>query len=30
MSPKNEEAGQPESGVEGFPKPAARWTLNRV
>jgi hypothetical protein len=29
-APKNEEAGRSVMGVEGFPKPTARWTLNRV
>ena len=30
MSPKKLEAGRSVMGVEGFPKPTARWTLNRV
>lgn len=30
LCPKKLEAGEPASGVEGFPEPTARWTLNRV
>lgn len=30
FSPQKLEAGLSVMGVEGFPKPTARWTLNRV
>jgi hypothetical protein len=30
LGPKKLEAGASASGVEGFPEPTARWTLNRV